>query len=112
MPTIVEVDITSMSALTKALSIVGGPAELARRLGELPQTVSAWDRRGKGRVPAGHCPLIERATCGQVSCEELRPDVAWWVLRNGWASEPPATHVSTAGEASANDSFNDQQEAA
>lgn len=36
------------------------------------------------RFPAEHCPTIERATRekGQVvTCEQLRPDVAWEVLR-------------------------------
>jgi DNA-binding transcriptional regulator YdaS (Cro superfamily) len=36
-----------------------------------------WKARGK--VPAEHCPAIERAT--GVRCEELRPDVPWEVLR-------------------------------
>ncbi len=36
-----------------------------------------WKKRGN--VPAEHCPAIERAT--GVRCEELRPDVAWSVLR-------------------------------
>jgi DNA-binding transcriptional regulator YdaS (Cro superfamily) len=43
------------------------------------------------RVPAEHCPAIERATRARaaagddtsliVTCEELRPDVLWSVLR-------------------------------
>jgi DNA-binding transcriptional regulator YdaS (Cro superfamily) len=86
-----------MSALSKALNIVGGPAKMARQLGERQQTVSAWDRRGKGRVPAEHCPGIERATRGAVRCEDLRPDVEWWVLRHGWEHAPqPATGSSAA----------------
>lgn len=32
-------------------------------------------------VPAERCPAIERATNGQVRCEDLRPDVDWAVLR-------------------------------
>lgn len=31
--------------------------------------------------PAEYCPAIERATGGQVLCEDLRPDVDWAVLR-------------------------------
>jgi DNA-binding transcriptional regulator YdaS (Cro superfamily) len=38
-----------------------------------------WKHRG--RVPAEHCPSIERATQGAVRCEQLRPDVEWFVLR-------------------------------
>lgn len=36
------------------------------------------------RFPAEHCPAIERATREKgdpVTCEELRPDVPWEVLR-------------------------------
>ena len=40
-----------------------------------------WQKRG--RVPAEHCPAIERATGGKVRCEDLRPDVDWSVLRDG-----------------------------
>lgn len=36
---------------------------------------------GLRTVPAEHCPAIERATNGQVRCEDLRPDVDWAVLR-------------------------------
>lgn len=37
---------------------------------------------GKRQVPAERCPDIERITKGLVTCEELRPDVNWAVLRN------------------------------
>jgi DNA-binding transcriptional regulator YdaS (Cro superfamily) len=52
-------------------------------------TVSEW-HRGQKRVPAERCPEIERGTRERnaadperavVTCEELRPDVAWEVLR-------------------------------
>lgn len=32
---------------------------------------------GRRPVPADRCAAIERATSAQVTCEELRPDVAW-----------------------------------
>ena len=81
-----------MSALKRALLIVGGPAKMARAIGEKPATVSAWDRRAGGRVPAEHCPDVELATNGQVRCEELRPDVKWWVLRKGDAPQQAAAN--------------------
>ncbi|MCV5533321.1 toxin YdaS, partial [Escherichia coli] len=31
--------------------------------------------------PAERCPAIERATRGEVLCEELRPDIDWSYLR-------------------------------
>lgn len=74
-----------MNPLEKAVQICGSQAELARRIEEKPQTVSAWvkraQRRGVLRVPAEHCPSIEEATGGEVVCEQLNPDVKWSVLR-------------------------------
>lgn len=43
-----------------------------------PQAVFKW---ANGSVPAERCPNIEAATNGAVTCEELRPDVNWAVLR-------------------------------
>jgi DNA-binding transcriptional regulator YdaS (Cro superfamily) len=48
---------------------------LATKLGRSRQTLNHW----KKRIPAEACPDIERLT--GVRCEELRPDVAWGVLR-------------------------------
>jgi DNA-binding transcriptional regulator YdaS (Cro superfamily) len=45
-----------------------------------------WKARGK--VPADHCPEIERLTKRAVTCEELRPDVNWGVLRRANDGEP------------------------
>jgi DNA-binding transcriptional regulator YdaS (Cro superfamily) len=43
---------------------------------------AVWQWLDDGRkVPAEHCPAIERATDGAVRCEELRPDIDWAVLR-------------------------------
>jgi len=70
---------TRESAAAKAIRLLGGPVRAASTLEvERYQTVQSWLRH---RVPAEYCPLIERATAGQVRCEELRPDVAWDVLR-------------------------------
>lgn len=54
-------------------------SEIARQLGIKPQAVQQWF---KTQVPAERCPDIERISNGQVTCEELRPDVNWGVLRN------------------------------
>ena len=71
------------TGLEKAIEAVGGPSKLAAAIGVTPQVVTNWRSRG---VPAEHCPSIERATrtAGKavVLCEELRPDVAWGVLRD------------------------------
>lgn len=58
----------------------GRQTAIALSIGCQPQLVWQWSR-GVRRVPAERCPEIERATSGAVRCEELRPDVAWDVLR-------------------------------
>lgn len=72
------------AALHRAARVLGGQAAMAAVLGYS-------DRRGvwpyfntDRRFPAEHCPAVERATLEKgevVRCEELRPDVAWDVLR-------------------------------
>lgn len=72
---------SGLIAARKAIALLGGPVAAARRLrvkGERHQTVQSWLR---GRVPAEYCPLIEQELDGAVRCEDLRPDVAWGVLR-------------------------------
>ena len=68
------------TAIRTAADIVGGQAALARLLEVKPPTVNQWVN-GDRRVPAEQCPSIERVTNGAVRCEDLRPDVAWDVLR-------------------------------
>jgi len=81
-----------MSAIKTAADIVGGQAALARALDVKPPTVNQWVK-GERRVPAEQCPSIERATSGKVRCEDLRPDVAWDVLRMQ-AGEPEAAKAA------------------
>jgi hypothetical protein len=50
--------------------------DLARQIGVVGVLVNQW-QSGKRRVPDTHCPAIELATEGVVTCEELRPDVPW-----------------------------------
>jgi DNA-binding transcriptional regulator YdaS (Cro superfamily) len=68
-----------MEHLDRAVEIAGSQDALARRIGVRQSLISMWKHRG--RVPAEYCPDIERATSGAVRCEDLRPDVAWAVLR-------------------------------
>jgi DNA-binding transcriptional regulator YdaS (Cro superfamily) len=69
-----------MEPIDRAAEILGSQTALADLLGVTKGAVSQWKDPGR-RVPAEYCPLIERATEGKVRCEELRPDVAWDVLR-------------------------------
>ncbi len=68
-----------VSAIEKAVEIVGGPGKMAAEFDVSYQAVQDWIRTG--RVPADRCPSIERLTEGAVTCEALRPDVEWAVLR-------------------------------
>jgi DNA-binding transcriptional regulator YdaS (Cro superfamily) len=77
-----------MSHLLRSIDAAGGQSALAAAIGVKQQLVWSWLHRGGGRVPAEHCPAIERATNGAVRCEELRPDVDWAVLRGSPAAQP------------------------
>lgn len=68
------------SPIARAARLLGGQSALAQKLGVTPPTVNQWIN-GSRQVPAERCPLIEVATDGDVTCEQLRPDVAWSVLR-------------------------------
>ena len=58
-----------------AVGIVGA-SKTAQLLDVKPPSVSKWLKRQRP-VPAKHCPAIERATNGQVRCEQLFPGVIW-----------------------------------
>lgn len=67
------------------LAFGGVASRMAEHFKVSDQTVSWW-RKGERNsrpvlFPAEHCPECERLTGGRVRCEELRPDVAWDVLR-------------------------------
>ena len=64
------------SPIQQACSSVGSAASLARALSVSPSMVTQWMRGIRG-IPADRCAGIERATSGAVTCETLRPDVAW-----------------------------------
>jgi DNA-binding transcriptional regulator YdaS (Cro superfamily) len=67
------------------LAFGGVASRLAKHFDVSDQTVVWWrkgERDGRPvRFPAELCPSCERLTSGRVRCEELRPDVAWDVLR-------------------------------
>lgn len=65
--------------IDEAVRMLGGLTAASKVFGVSGyQTIQQWK---KTRVPAEYCPAIERATQGQVTCEELRPDVDWGYLR-------------------------------
>jgi len=59
--------------IKKAALVVGSRAELARLVGVSKGAVWQWEHERK--VPAHQCRAIERATGGDVTAEELRPDI-------------------------------------
>lgn len=69
-------DDTPLVALQQAIDLAGGAAALAREIGVTRMRLHAWTR-----VPAEFCPTIERVTLRRVTCERLRPDVEWSVIR-------------------------------
>lgn len=71
---------TAEEALDQASEIVGSMQALGEKLGVTKGAVGQWKLPGR-RVPAEHCPAIERLTDGVVRCEDLRPDVDWAIVR-------------------------------
>lgn len=78
---------TPAEALAAVITIAFGgvAARMATHFDVSNQTVSFW-RAGKRDdrtvlFPAEFCPECERLTDGKVTCEELRPDVPWGVVR-------------------------------
>lgn len=76
---------TAKLALRRAAEVLGGQAALATLLGyQDRRNVWPWFNTDR-KFPAEHCPLVEEATRNAgspVTCEELRPDVQWAVLRD------------------------------
>lgn len=66
--------------LNTYLETHGAAVSLSRALKVTPAVISQW-KCGVRPIPAHHCPMIEFATGGKVSCEELRPDIEWGYLR-------------------------------
>lgn len=77
----------------------GNSIWLARQMGITPTLISQWGS-GQRPVPSDRCPDIERLTGGQVTCEELKPDVDWGYLRGTAAratqADPDATRFGAA----------------
>ena len=58
----------------------GAAADLARRINVPAVLISQW-RHSVQRVPEDKFLMIESATEGRVRCEDLRPDIPWFVIR-------------------------------
>jgi len=62
----------------------GRSAALAAALKVPPESVSNW-KSGARPIPLDRCVAIEKETQGEVTVEEMRPDVAWHRIDDaGW----------------------------
>ncbi|MDA3979859.1 transcriptional regulator [Gallibacterium sp. AGMB14963] len=58
----------------------GSIAKLSKHINVKSSNISFW-ANGVRKVPAKYCVEIEKWSCNQVTCEELRPDIDWSYLR-------------------------------
>ncbi len=86
---------TPEEAFEQALAQIGSMQLLADHLGITKGAVSQWKLEGR-RIPAEHCPSIERLTNGAVRCEDLRPDVDWAYLRSTATPDPSIAEAESA----------------
>lgn len=87
MPTTAQ-DTPQQLALDRAIAKAGGNTALMRLLNERGHEIKTQATIGQwrhNRVPSDYCPDIEELT--GVTCEELRPDVNWSVLRKSAATQ-------------------------
>lgn len=63
-----------MSAIQKAVDLMGGRKELATAAGVSEQAVSFWIN-GDRQISAEYAVKIQNATGGRVTVKELRPDI-------------------------------------
>jgi DNA-binding transcriptional regulator YdaS (Cro superfamily) len=61
--------------IEKAIGILGSQAKLAEACGV--KQPSIWQAKDTGRCSAELAMAIEKATDGQVTAHELRPDLPW-----------------------------------
>lgn len=66
--------------LDEVIALVGSMQAVAVHLGVTKGAVGQWKLPGR-RIPAEHCPTLEKLVSGRVRCEALRPDVDWAYLR-------------------------------
>ncbi|MDD5279529.1 Cro/CI family transcriptional regulator [Acidithiobacillus sp.] len=73
-------------AILKTLSMYGSQDAMAKAIGVSQFAVSKWVR-GVGAVSAESAVLIEHATGGAITREDLRPDI--------FRKDLPSTHIAT-----------------
>ncbi|TFF00758.1 helix-turn-helix domain-containing protein [Histophilus somni] len=68
--------------IKKTINLVGTQTKLAKLCGVSQPSISIWLKGGKMDVK--YIPHIIKATQGEVTPEDLRPDVDWEVIRQCW----------------------------
>ncbi len=71
-----------MSKISNVINICGSQSAVARICGVSQSAVLKWLNGGKMDVK--YIPHIINATQGEVTPEDLRPDVDWEVIRQCW----------------------------
>lgn len=64
--------ITPRQAMEKVFTLMGTKTAVARLCKVTNQAISRWHQ-----VPIRHCPVLEMATEGKISCRQMRPDFPW-----------------------------------
>lgn len=89
---------SGMNPIARACEIVGGVSRMAAYLKVSAPTVSQWVSE-KRPVPLDHCPFVEQAVGGAVTCEQLRPDkVAYFALLRSRKDQPVTPSPFLVGE--------------
>jgi DNA-binding transcriptional regulator YdaS (Cro superfamily) len=82
---------TPKEALERAIEAAGSQTAFAAAIGPEIKTGHVYHWLKSGRLPLEHCPIIEAAF--GVSCEDLRPDFRWELVRQ---SAQPASATTEA----------------
>jgi len=96
-----------VNLIKQASEIAGGTSALARILGRSPSEVSQWVS-GNRPIPLAYCAAIERATNGQVTRKDLRPQD--WMAIWPELAESQASAGAISRHALRPDSFGAQSE--
>ncbi|ACA30857.1 helix-turn-helix domain-containing protein [Histophilus somni] len=68
--------------IKKTINLVGTQTKLAKLCSVSQPSISIWLKGGKMDVK--YIPSLIKATNGEVTPEDLRPDVDWEVIRQCW----------------------------
>lgn len=82
------------AAVERLIKALGGPLKAARLMGVAQATLFTWRGEASRNFPASRAPTAERLSRDHghiVRCEDLCPDVEWYVLRGPAANDARVT---------------------